>query len=222
MKSNKAEAERAGLLRHALRLEYFTVGWNIIEGLIAVAAAVAAGSIALLGFGIDSFVETLSGLILIWRLRTENGRTPATEIDRIDRLAYRLVGASLFVLAAYIGFDAGKALLLRERPEASNLGIAITALSMGIMWWLAREKAPSCQSTGQPRARSRLLSDDGLLVAFVDDSHRDRSQCRPGMGVGRPRGGVGHDLLPGQRGDGSMAQRRMLLLISPELSMIWT
>lgn len=68
---------RAVLLRRALRLEYLTVGWNIVEGLVAIAAGMAAGSVALLGFGIDSFVESASGSVLIWRLR-RSGARPAT------------------------------------------------------------------------------------------------------------------------------------------------
>ena len=132
--------QRSRLLRHALQLEYFTVGWNIIEGAVAVGAAVASGSVALLGFGIDSFVETASAAVLIWRLRAEDARMPQEEVERIDRRAHRLVGASLFALAAYIAFDAAKALIRHERPEVSMLGIVITAVSLGVMRWLAREK----------------------------------------------------------------------------------
>jgi divalent metal cation (Fe/Co/Zn/Cd) transporter len=62
---------RRSALRHGLRLEYLTVGWNLVEGVVAVAAAIAAGSVALLGFGVDSFVESASGGVLIWRLRRE-------------------------------------------------------------------------------------------------------------------------------------------------------
>lgn len=132
--------QRARLLQRALRLEYFTVCWNIIEGVIAVGAAVEAGSVALLGFGIDSFVETASAAVLIWRLRAEDARMPLEEIERIDRRAHRLVGASLFALAVYISFDAAKALMRHERPQASAFGILITAVSLGVMWRLAREK----------------------------------------------------------------------------------
>lgn len=149
--------ERANRLQHALRLEYFTVAWNIIEGVVAICAAVMAGSVALLGFGIDSFVETASGLILVWRLRAENSQTTGAEMERLDRQAHRLVGGSLFGLAAYIAFDAGKALFLRERPQSSALGIAITSLSMGVMWWLAREKRRAAKALG-----SRALEADSF------------------------------------------------------------
>jgi divalent metal cation (Fe/Co/Zn/Cd) transporter len=132
---------RRGLLRRGLRLEYLTVGWNVVEGVIAVAAALAAGSVALLGFGIDSFVESVSGLILIWRLRAEmaGDRGEAT-IEGIERRAERLVGISFFVLAAYIAFDAVTTLVDQEQPEVSPVGIALTSLSIAVMLWLARAK----------------------------------------------------------------------------------
>src|SRR2546426_8571039 len=77
-------APRALQVRHALLLEYGTVGWNVIEGLVAVAAALSSGSIALLGFGVDSFVETASGAILIWRLRAESRAEDEQAIERLD------------------------------------------------------------------------------------------------------------------------------------------
>ncbi len=150
-------ADRAPLLDYALRLEYFTVGWNIIEGMIAIAAAIAAGSVALLGFGIDSFVETISGLILIWRLRAENNRMPSLEVERLDRRAHRLVGGSLSLLAAYIAFDAITTLLFHERPEPSWIGIAVTTVSMGVMWRLARSKRQAAIALG-----SRALEADSF------------------------------------------------------------
>jgi divalent metal cation (Fe/Co/Zn/Cd) transporter len=147
---------RPRLLARALHLEYLTVGWNVIEGVIAVTAALAAGSVALLGFGIDSFVETISGLVLIWRLRREaTGTLDEDAIQAIERRAERLVGASFFLLAAYITFDAITTLLAQEKPEASPVGIAITALSIGVMLWLARAKRRVATALG-----SRALAAD--------------------------------------------------------------
>lgn len=132
---------RPQLLEQALRLEYLTVGWNVIEGVVAVSAALAAGSVALLGFGVDSFVESVSGAILIWRLRAEAGGGHAeAAIEAVERRAERLVGASFFLLAAFIAFDAARTLLAQEKPEASPVGIAVTAVSIGVMLWLARAK----------------------------------------------------------------------------------
>ncbi len=110
------DGARAGLLRRGLRLEYLTVGWNLVEGVVAVAAAVAAGSVALLGFGIDSFVESASGSVLIWRLLAERRAADHEAVERLERRAGRLVAVSLFLLAAYITVDASLALWNRERP----------------------------------------------------------------------------------------------------------
>jgi divalent metal cation (Fe/Co/Zn/Cd) transporter len=133
-------SQRSGLLRLGLRLEYLTVGWNVVEGIISVAAALAAGSVVLLGFGIDSFVETASGGILIWRLLAERRAADHEAVERIEHRARRLVGGSLFALASYVAIDAVLSLAHEQRPESSAVGIAVTAVSLGVMWWLARAK----------------------------------------------------------------------------------
>lgn len=155
MSLTAAPARRA-LLHRGLRLEYLTVGWNLVEGAIAVTAALAAGSVALLGFGIDSFVESVSGSVLVWRLRSEtDGRHDEETIERFERRAERLVGFSFFALAAYVAFDAITTLLSQERPEASPVGIALTAVSIGVMLWLARAKRRTAVELG-----SRALAAD--------------------------------------------------------------
>ncbi len=129
------------LLNRGLRLEYLTVGWNLVEGAVALVAAAATGSVALIGFGVDSFVESLSGAVLIWRLRSEsNGELDEDAVERLERRAALFVGVSFFALAAYVAFDAITAFVDQRRPEPSPLGIAITALSIGVMLWLARAK----------------------------------------------------------------------------------
>jgi divalent metal cation (Fe/Co/Zn/Cd) transporter len=140
MVATTAAAERPQLLRRALRLEYLTVGWNIVEGLIAVAAALAAGSVALLGFGIDSFVESASGSVLIWRLLAERRATDEERIEQVERRAQRLVAASLMLLAVYIAYDSITSLIGGERPEPSPVGLALAVASLAVMWWLARAK----------------------------------------------------------------------------------
>jgi divalent metal cation (Fe/Co/Zn/Cd) transporter len=149
--------DREGTVHHALRLEYLTVGWNVVEGLIAVIAAVVAGSVALLGFGIDSFVETASGVILVWRLRAERRGMDEEAIERLDARARKLVGASLFALAAYIAVDAAHALWARERPSPSLVGMALTAVSIVVMQWLARAKRRAAA-----RLASRALAADAF------------------------------------------------------------
>ena len=148
---------RQGLLRGALRLEYLTVGWNLIEGMIAVLAALAAGSVALLGFGVDSFVESASGGVLIWRLRAEQGGMSHHQIRRLDLRAHRLVAVSLFLLAAYVAVEAGLALWNREQPDPSPVGIALTLVSIVVMLWLGRAKRRAAAGLG-----SRALEADAF------------------------------------------------------------
>jgi divalent metal cation (Fe/Co/Zn/Cd) transporter len=150
---------REALLRRAAGLEYLTVGWNVVEGIVAVSAAVASGSVALLGFGLDSFVESTSGLILLWRLARERRSTGISPeaIERLDRLAHRLVGGTLFLLAAYVSVDAGLALWNAERPETSVVGLIVVSVSIAVMWWLARAKAAAARGLG-----SRALEADAF------------------------------------------------------------
>lgn len=133
--------DRAGLLRRGLRLEYLTVGWNLVEGLIAIGAGLAAGSVALIGFGIDSFVESGSGSVLIWRLRAETtGRADEEHLEHVERRAERFVGLSFLLLGAYVAYEAVQTLIAQEQPTASPVGIALTLLSLAVMLWLARAK----------------------------------------------------------------------------------
>ncbi len=144
-------------LRRGLRLEYLTVAWNVIEGIVAVAAALAAGSVALLGFGVDSFIESLSGGVLIWRLKAEARGVAASEVVALDRQAHRLVAGSLLLLAAYVALDASHALWAGDRPSPSLVGITLTAVSLGLMVWLARAKRRAARALG-----SRALEADAF------------------------------------------------------------
>lgn len=118
-------------VRRGRRLEYLTIVWNSLEALVAIVAGVVAGSVALVGFGVDSVIEVSSGAILLWRLFAGEGR---------ERLALRLVGVSLLALALYVAFDAVKSLWLRESPDESYVGIALALLSLIVMPLLARAK----------------------------------------------------------------------------------
>jgi divalent metal cation (Fe/Co/Zn/Cd) transporter len=138
--NDTAAMARQPVLHQALRLEYLTVGWNIAEGLIAVAAGRAAGSVALVGFGLDSFVETGSGGILIWRLLSERRMSDRASIERLDRKAHKLVGVSLFLLALYVLGDATWTLLTGARPRTTAVGLVVTSVSLLVMLWLARAK----------------------------------------------------------------------------------
>ena len=101
-----------------------------------------------MGFGIDSFVESTSGGVLIWRLRSERGALDHEAIERIEQRARKLVALSLFLLAAYIAIDAVTTLIAQERPDPSPVGIALAALSLGVMWWLARAKRRTAIALG--------------------------------------------------------------------------
>lgn len=118
-------------VKRGRRLEYLTIVWNSLEGILAVSAGIMAGSIALVGFGVDSVIEVSSGAIILWRLVSGEHR---------EQIALRLVGISFLALAAYVAFDAAKSLVYREAPEASYIGIAIAALSLVVMPVLARAK----------------------------------------------------------------------------------
>lgn len=125
--------------RRALLAEYFTVGWNIVEGVVAVTAGVLAGSIALVGFGLDSYIEVASGLVLIWRLR-KHGFSDEEEEEAAEKRAILFVGVTFFLLAVYVLYESGKKLYFHEHPEESLLGIILAIISLIVMPVLALNK----------------------------------------------------------------------------------
>ncbi|MCC6521175.1 MAG: cation transporter [Polyangiaceae bacterium] len=128
-------------VRRALRFEYLTVGWNVVEGVVAVTAALVAGSVAILGFGIDSFVECASALVMVWRLRRERDRRMSQRrLEAVEHRARRLVAGSLFLLAGYVTFDAAETLWTADRPAFSLVGVVLLTASIAVMPWLARAK----------------------------------------------------------------------------------
>lgn len=138
--------------RRALALSYFTVGYNVLEGVASLLAGGAAGSAALVGFGLDSAAESLSGGIMVWRFRTR--RAPA-DAERAEHRAVRLVGYTFFVLAAYVLLESVRKLWSGERPEASTLGIVITLVSLVVMPVLYLAKRRTARAIG-----SRSLAAD--------------------------------------------------------------
>jgi len=127
--------ERRALIQRGLRLELLTVGWNCAEAVIGIAAGLIAGSIALVGFGLDSVIEVSSGAILLWRLRADRTRG-----EHAERLALRLVGVSFLALAAYVAANAAYSLWRRQVPEESYVGIGLALVSLVVMPMLARAK----------------------------------------------------------------------------------
>ena len=132
--------DREGLLRRTLRLEWLTVGWNTVEGLIAMGAAVVAGSVALLGFGLDSIVETASGVVILWRIAAERRATDRHRIERAENLARRGVAICLWLLAAFVTAAAARSLAGGDRPSASLVGLVLLVVSLAVMKWLANAK----------------------------------------------------------------------------------
>ncbi len=129
--------DRAGLVRRGRRLEYFTVAYNSLEGLIAIVAGLMAGSIALVGFGFDSIIEVTSGLTLIWRL---NADVDEERRDRVEAISVRIVGVCFLALALYVSYDSIKSLIIHDPPDESVPGIILAAASLIVMPLLVRAK----------------------------------------------------------------------------------
>ena len=123
-------------------LEYVTIGWNLVEGLVAVSSGVVAGSPSLIGFGFDSFIESTSGFALLWRLRVDDEHLR----ERREQIALRLVGVCFLLLATYILYDSVKTLIYRESPQSSLVGIAVTLVSLVLMPILAYKKREVAKS----------------------------------------------------------------------------
>ncbi len=131
------EVSRASAVRRGKLLEYATVAYNSIEGLIGIGAGLAAGSIALVAFGFDSIIEITSGAVLLWRLRAD---VDPTRREHVEAVSVRIVGICFLVLAVYIAYDSVRMLFLREVPERSLPGIALAIASLAVMPILARAK----------------------------------------------------------------------------------
>lgn len=129
--------QRAAVVRRGRKLEYFTIVWNAIEGLVAVIAGVIAGSISLVGFGIDSIIEVTSGGVLLWRMAVD---ADVPRRERNERWALRVVGICFLLLAAYIAYESGADLWSTKAPEHSIAGIVLACVSLIVMPLLSRAK----------------------------------------------------------------------------------
>jgi len=129
--------ERPAVVRHGRRLEYFTIAWNALEGLVAVVAGAIAGSISLVSFGIDSFIEVTSGSVLLWRM-TVDAEVQRRELN--ERRALRIVGVCFLLLAAYLAYESVRDFLSRRAPEHSVPGIVLACISLVVMPLLSRAK----------------------------------------------------------------------------------
>jgi divalent metal cation (Fe/Co/Zn/Cd) transporter len=136
---------RDALVRRGLLLNYATLAYNALEGIVAIIAAVLSGSVALLGFGLDSVVEVASSVTAQWRLRADIHEEYR---ERADRRALRIIGIMFLLLATYVTLDSVGSLWHHEAPDASVLGIAILILSLIVMPWLAKQRQKVAQQLG--------------------------------------------------------------------------
>ena len=145
--------DRLALVREAFRLEYITLGWMVIEAAVAIGSGIAAQSLTLLAFGIDSLIELASAAVLLWRLNVELRHGEAFA-ERAERTASRIGGALLFALAAYVVASAGWKLWTQQGAEFSLPGLAISVLSIPIMYVLARRKLAVASAIGSRALRA--------------------------------------------------------------------
>lgn len=146
----------------ARRLQWLTIAWNVAECAVALVAGFVAGSIALIGFGLDSAIEVTASLAALWRLWRDHdvaGR------ERAERRALRVIGVCFLVLAAYVGFEAAESLLQRSAPERSIVGVVLAGASLIVMPLLARAKRRIARdmASGALAAESRQT----LICAYL-------------------------------------------------------
>lgn len=146
--------------KKALLLSFATVGYNLVEGVVAVLVGIATNSSALLGFGLDSFIESLSGSVMIWRF----GKNRSEEDEeRVEQKAQKLVAYTFFILGVYVLFDASKQLITHQEPEKSLFGIVVAVLSLLIMPALTLAK----YRTGKQLKSKSLIADSKQTLACV-------------------------------------------------------
>ena len=142
---------RASQVKRGQRLEYFTIAYNSLEGVIAIVAGLVAGSIALVGFGFDSIIEVTSGVALLWRLHSD---ADESRRERMEAITLRIVGVCFLLLAVYVTYDSVKSLIRREAPIESVPGIVLAAVSLIVMPLLVRAK----------RRVARSISSNALMA----------------------------------------------------------
>ncbi|MGQ9916576.1 MAG: cation transporter [Bryobacteraceae bacterium] len=153
--------ERQSQVRKGLRLEYMTLSYNVIEAVVSITAGLLAGSIALVGFGVDAVIESLSGAVMLWRLNVDDHHRR----EEFERRALRLIGWSFFVLAAYVGYEAVEKLWRHEAPARSIPGIILACCSLAIMPVLACRK----QAVSREIASGAMAADakQTLLCSYL-------------------------------------------------------
>jgi divalent metal cation (Fe/Co/Zn/Cd) transporter len=152
--------EREGLVARARLLAWLGIGWHALEAAIAIGAGIAASSIALVGFGADSVIESIAGFILIWRFAGSRGASEAAE-----QRAYRLIAVSFWVIAAYVGVEAIRQLAASDHPETSWIGIGLATVTLATMPPLSRAKAKVAEDLGS--AATKAEGRQNMLCAYL-------------------------------------------------------
>jgi cation diffusion facilitator family transporter len=153
--ATRTPARKEKLHRRGLWLEWFTVAWNVVEAVVAVGVGIIVGSVALVGFGVDSGIEVISAVALLWRLYRAGPNASAEEHGDAERKALYLVGATFILLAAYITYEAIGALLSGDGPETSTVALVLSVVSIVVMPTLAYLKG----RTGREMGSRALVAD---------------------------------------------------------------
>jgi hypothetical protein len=192
-------AEQESLVRRTKQLAWLGVGWHGVEAAIAVGAGLAASSIALIGFGVDSLIESSAGFILLWRFAASRATS-----DDAERRAQRLIAVSFYAIAAYVGFEAVRSLLTGDRPEASWVGIGLAAVTLVTMPPLAIAKGRIAERLGSSATKSEgqqnMLAEHAVRLPLGRPARRSRGERPARAVVGGPRDGARHSGSGGQGG----------------------
>jgi divalent metal cation (Fe/Co/Zn/Cd) transporter len=156
--------DRQTIARRGKHLEYFTIAWNSLEGLVAVVAGALAGSISLVGFGIDSFIEVTSGSVLLWRMSID---ADVQKRERRERLSLRIVGVCFLALAAYVGYESISDLVSRKAPKNSISGIILACVSLVVMPLLSRAKKKVASELGSAAMHADAKQTDFCVYLSV-------------------------------------------------------
>lgn len=151
---------RAALVRRAKFLAWVGLGWHFVEASVAVGAGVAAGSVALVGFGADSLIEAVAGVVLLWRFAAAR----ATSEDA-ERRARKLIALSFYAIAAYVGVEASRSLLGGGHPDVSWVGIGLSIFTLATMPPLAIAKARVGEALGS--AATKAEGRQSMLCAYL-------------------------------------------------------
>ena len=154
---SNTDDRRTPLLVSALRLSYFTIGWNGVAGVSALVASIVASSPALAAFALNALLDSSASVVLVWRFRTEQRDPPAAE--RLERRAHGWIAAAMVVVGLYVGVEAIRAVIGGSHAEESPFGVVLAALSLAVLPWLGRRKLQVAKGLS-----SGALRGDGILT----------------------------------------------------------